>query len=123
MAMNIINKEFFQNRSYESDIIKNISKRKIYASMIDNGFTPENLLCIKKLSLQAIQDFNSCLRRTSSVIGSKMYDIVLFLNEDYGEINQIFDMLDEKNKQIIRMEMKKDFNIKEDECILFDILS
>lgn len=121
--MNIINKEYFQNRSYEGDIIKNIGKRTVYTTLRKNNFDPESLLYLKKFTCKKIRLFNSALRKTSMELNIKVHEIIIFLDEDFGNIDSMMDIFDEKNKDIMRSEMSKAYNISDEDCILFRILS
>lgn len=119
----IINKEFLQNRSYESEIVKNITKKNFYGVLKQKGFDPENLLFIKKFTFDAAKKLNRCLRKTHRVMKIHMFDMILFLDEDYMNMDTLMNILDEKNKQIIRNECITHYHIDDSDTILFDVLS
>lgn len=121
--MRVINKEFFENHSYESEIIKKISKKDFYKALRENGFDPASLLCIKKFTFSAMVKFNKALRKTHRTIPMNMFDMILLLDEDFMSMDTLINILDGRNKQIIRNECKKTFYIDDSDTILFDILS
>ncbi len=117
------NKEYLQSRSYESEIIRSITKKNFLAALKEKGFNPENLLHMRKFSIKLIKKFNSSLRRVLKVMNIKMYEMILLLDEEYSTVDSLISILDEKNKQIIRNECIQEFHVNDDDCILFDILS
>jgi hypothetical protein len=122
-SLPIVNKEFLQSRSYESEIIKNITKKNFYTTLKVKGFDPENLLFIKKFTFDAAKKLNKCLRKTHRVMKIHMFDMIIFLDEDYMNMDTLINILDEKNKQTIRNECAKHFNITDGDTILFDVLT
>lgn len=119
----VVDKDFFKNHSYEDDIIRNILKERVLSSLNDNGFDPENLLFTKKMTFKMIRKFNMALKKTSKHIPILMHEILLLLEGDYTTINFLIMILNDRNKQIIKNECKDKYNINDDECILFEILS
>jgi len=119
----IINKEFFENHSHESEIIKKISKKDFYAMLREKGFDPKTLLCIKKFNYNTTTKFNKALRKTYKAMRMNMFDMILMLDEDFVNMDTLIKILDGRNKQIIRNECIKTFYIDDSDTILFDILS
>lgn len=119
----IINKEFFQNQSYEGDIIKNISKKDFYDTLRKKGFEPESLLCIKKFTFAITAKLNKALRKAHKSMRMNMFDMILLLDEDFVSMDTLIGILDGRNKQIIRNECMKTFHIDDNDTILFDALS
>jgi hypothetical protein len=119
----IINKEFFQNQSYESEIIKKISKKDFYDTLRKKGFNPEILLSIKKFTFSITEKFNKSLRKTHKLMNMNMFDMILILDEDLINMDTLINVLDDRNKQIIRNECIKTFHIDDSDTILFDILA
>lgn len=119
----LVNKEFLQGRSYEADIIKKLNKKKFYSIIKKKGFDPENFLYVKKFTFKLTRQFNASLRRSYRTAHLLMYEAILFIEEDYTTMDTIVNLLDEKNKQIVRNECSKKFHINDDDSILFEILS
>jgi len=119
----IINKEFFQNQSYESEIIKKISKKDFYNELRKKGFDPETLLSIKKFTFIVTEKFNRTLRKVHKSMNMNMFDMILLLDEDLINMDTLINILDDRNKQIIRNECIKTFHINDSDTILFDILA
>ena len=87
------------------------------------GFNPESLLFVKKFTFDAAKKLNRCLRKTHRALSMNMFDMILFLDEDYMNMDTVINVLDEKNKQIIRNECIKQYYIDDSDTILFDALS
>ena len=121
--LRIINKEFFQNQSYEGEIIKKITKKDFYDTLRNTGFEPESLLCIKKFTFNITAKLNKALRKTHKSMRMNMFDMILLLDEDFISMSTLIGILDGRNKQIIRNECIKTFHIDDSDTILFDILS
>lgn len=119
----IINKEFFENQSHESEIIKKISKKDFYTTLREKGFDPASLLCIKKFTFSITVKFNRALRKTHKAMNMNMFDMILLLDEDFMSMDMLVNILDGRNKQIIRNECIKTFHINDNDTILFEILS
>ena len=118
----IINKEFLQSRSYESEIVKEMNKKNFYSILKKKGFDPESFLFIKKFTTKLRRQFNSGLRRSYKKANIPMHEAILLIEEDYSQMNNIMRLLDERNKQIIREECIEKFKIHDDDTILFEIL-
>lgn len=123
MILKVVNEEFLQNRSYENEILKNISKKRVFAALKQNGFNPEELLHVKKTNSKLSRKFNTALRKTSLYTKINMHEIILLLEEDHTTLNFLMASLNDRNKDIIRNECKIKYNINDDDCILFEILS
>lgn len=121
--MRVINKEFFQNQSYEAEIIKKISKKDFHDALRKTGFAPESLLGIKKFSFVITAKLNKALRKAHKLISMNMFDMIILLDEDFVNMDTLIGVLDDRNKQIIRNECIKTFHINDSDTILFDILS
>jgi hypothetical protein len=119
----LIDKEFLQSRSYENEILKNITKKKVFAELIKNGFDPTSLLFIKKVNYKMARRFNRALQKTCLGIPMLMHEIILLLEEEFTTMNFLLMALNDRNKQIIKNECKSKYNINDDDCILFEILS
>ena len=122
-TVQLINKQFIQSRSYENEILKGLTKKKVFAELASGGFDPANLLFIKKVNCKMARRFNMALRKAHASIPMPMHEIILLLEDEYTTINFLMTALNDRNKQIIKNECKLKYNINDDDCILFEILS
>ena len=109
--MEIINEDYLMKKSYESEMIRNVIKDNFLSVLMELNFDVNLLLIPRKMKWQKIDEFNNCLRQIKEIIQINIYEMLLFLEDDYITVEFAINLLDERNKSIIREEMIQDYHI------------
>jgi hypothetical protein len=115
---------FDEIRKKHSDkIIDDINKKKFY-NMITNvyGFDISKTLYIKKLPSETIDYFNKSLRQAKNTLNLNIYEMLLFIDEDFDSLNVLLTVIDNRNKQIIKDELAEEYGIDYSNTVLPEII-
>lgn len=115
----IVSRDNLIGRSYEDSIIRNMSRKVLYREMNSDGFNPKILLSDKKITKDQIVILNESLRNIKEKHKINISLSILIIDEDYMNINNVVNLMDERNKQIIYDELSNErgdpnFNIISD---------
>jgi hypothetical protein len=99
------------------DIINDIIFKDLFKIMFENGFDLRMLCNQKKLDRDLINIFNENLRLANKKIKVDIFEFIIYISENFSSINTIVNMLDENNKQKVKREMSKKFNITIDDSL------
>jgi len=111
MGIELINVDNVISRSQESKNINLLNKKKFYQFMSRYGFKVTVMMYIRKFTKDEAEKFNELLRKAKDKIKINMFEMVLFLEDDFTTIGLILSSLDERNKDIIKEEMAHEFNL------------
>jgi hypothetical protein len=110
-------------KRHDTRIIDDINKKKFY-DLITNvyGFDINQMMYIKKLSPNKINYFNKSLRQAKNTLNLDIYEMLLFIDEDFDGLNVLLSIIDRRNKQIIKDELAEEYGIDYTNVILPEII-
>lgn len=113
------------NKTNESDLIDNITKKEFFNWMNNNGYSFDYLKEIfecKKISAYEQSKFNETIKRAKTEINIGFIDIVLLFEENFNKFNKILLMFDGETKYELKKELSKKYFVKLDENNIKQIL-
>ncbi len=111
MKIELIDKEKLQKRSHETELIDEMNRRNLYDYVENHGFDIRVFLYSNGIGSEK-NKFNMILRGAKHDLKISMYDMVVYIAEDFSTIRLVFMALDDENKQIVKNELLKEFNVK-----------
>lgn len=105
-----LNKDTIHFKNEENEIIDNFNKENFIRDIQRLGVDLENL--DKNSNDLDKQVFNWILNKLNSDYNYNLYECILYLEKDYIPFKKLFNLLDDSNKQILKEELSKKYNIK-----------
>jgi hypothetical protein len=72
--------------------------------------------------MSTIEYFNKCLRQAKDTLRIGIYEMILFMEEDFDNLNIILSVIDQRNRQIIKDELAEEYGIDYSNTILPEII-
>lgn len=121
MGIPVLNEKYFERQQNEG--INKISKERVFAAFRSQKFDLEFLLVPRRMTWKKTRVFNRTIRKIKNILCMNLYEILVYLEEDYLTFSYLLYLLDERSKAIIMKEMEIDFHINYCDTILSEILS
>jgi len=110
-------------KRHDNNIIDNINKKKFYDLMTRvYNFDINQIMYVRKLPIQIIEYFNKSIRQAKDTLNLNIYEMILFMDEDFDGLNVILSIVDNRNRQTIKDELAKDYGVDYSNIILPEIV-